>query len=109
MGPANVNIEGNARGREGESTNRGTDEGDLFSVLADGESVKKVFVIQHGSELEDLQIHIAGVLDSCDDSEVGHGRNVVGGSGEKEFETTSGTSRGLGVSTDCGKTKSDER
>ena len=76
----NVNIDDKAEGREGGSTNGGTDEGDLLSILPDDEGMSGVFVVQHGSELEDLQILIASVLDGGGDPQVGCGRDCVGGS-----------------------------
>ena len=79
MGSIEMNVGDNAEGREGDSyTNRGTDKGDIFTILADDERASRVLVIQHGSELEDLQILIADVLDSGDDPHIGHRRDLVG-------------------------------
>ena len=68
-----------------------------------------MLVIQHGSELEDLQILIADVLDSGNDPHIGRGRDLAGWSRERNLETASGANRGLGVSTDDRKAKSDQR
>ena len=105
----NVNIDDNAEGREGGSTNGGTDEGDLLSILPDNEGLSGVLVVQHGSELEDLQIFIPSVLDGGDDPQVGCGCDFVGGSRERKLETATGANRGLGVSTDGGETESNKR
>ena len=105
----NVIIDDSAEGREGGSTNRGTDEGDLLSIPPDDESLSGVFVVQHSSELEDLQILITNVLDGGVDPQVRRGRDFVGGSRERKLETATGASRGLGVSTDGGETKSNNR
>ena len=105
----NVNIDDNAEGQEGGSTNGGTDEGDLLSILPDGEGPSGALVVQHGPELEDLQIIVASVLDDGGDPQVGCGRDLVGGSRERKLETATGANGGLGVSTDGGETKSDKR
>ena len=105
----NLNIDDNAEGQEGGSTNGGTDEGDLLSILLDDEGPSGVLAVQHGPELEDLHIIIPSVLDGGGDPQVGCGRDFVGGSRERELETTTGANGGLGVSTDGGETKSDKR
>ena len=104
-----VNIDDNAEGQEGGSTNRGTGEGDLLSILPDDEGLSGVFVVQHTSELEDLQILISSVLDGGGDPQVGCGRDLVGGSRERKLETSTGTNCGLGVSTDGRETESNKR
>ena len=109
MGTENVNIGGKTKYREGGSTNGGTDEGNIPSILADDESPSGVLGIQHASELENLQILIASVLDGGGDPQVGCGRDFVGGSRERKFEITTGVNRGLSVSPNGGKTESNER
>ena len=106
---ANVNIDDNAEGQEGGSTNCGTDEGNLLSILPDYEGLSGVIVVQHGPELEDLQIIIASVLDGGGDPQIRCGRDFVGGSRERKLEITTGANGGFGVSTDYGETKSDKR
>ena len=91
------------------STNLSPDEGHLFSTLGDDEGSPGVLVIQHGPELEDLQILVANVLDGSDDPQFGHGRDLVGGSREGNLKTTGGAGGRIGISTDGRKTKSKER
>ena len=105
----NVNIDDNVGGREGGSTNGGTDEGDLLSILPDDEGPSGVFVVQHSSELEELQIIITSVLDGGGDPQIGCGHDLVGRSRERKLETATGASGGFGVSTDDRETKSDKR
>ena len=78
---ANVNIDDNAEGQEGGSTNGGTDEGVFLSILPDG-----------------------GV-----DPQVERGRDFVGGSRERKLKTATGANRGFRISTDDRETKSDKR
>lgn len=66
------------------------------------------FVVQHSSELKDLQVLGPGVLDGGKDLDVGRGRDLVGWSREVDLKTTSGVSGGLGVGTDGCKTESNE-
>ena len=53
-------------------------EANLFAILPDDKYGSTKFVVQHGSELEDLQVFIANVLDGGDDPEFGRGRDFVG-------------------------------
>ena len=46
---------------------------------------------------------------AVNDPQVGRERDSISGSRERNLKTTGGTDRGLGVSTDCCKAKSDER
>ena len=77
--------------------------------LGDDERANKGLVIQHSSELDDVQIFIANILDGGDDHDFGRGRDLVGGSREKDLKTTGGTNGGLSVSTNGRETKSKER
>ena len=101
----------NAKGQGGwrVSTNLDTSEGDLFSILGGDERPSAVPVIQHSSELDDLQILIAHILDGGMNSQFGHRRNLVGRSGERNLKATSSANGGLSVSTDGRETKSDKR
>ena len=91
------------------STNLNTSEGNLFPVLCDEERPSRVLVVQHGSQLEDLQILITNVLDGGNDPQFGHKLDLVGGSRERNLETGGGANHGLGISTDGRKIKSKER
>ena len=93
----------------GVNTNRDTNEGGLFAILADGERTSRELVIQHGSVLEDLRSLAATVRDTGNDLQVRHGRDFVGGSRERDLKTTQAASRRLGVGTDGRKSESDER
>ena len=105
----NMNIDDNTEGREGGSTNRGTDEGDLLSILTDDEGPSGVFAVQHGPELEDLHTIITSVPDGGGDPQVRRGRDFVGRSRERKLETATGANSGLGVGTDDRETKGDKR
>ena len=104
-----MSTDNDTKGRGSGRTNPGGVERDLLPILGHDESVGGVLVIQHGSEPEDLQTLIADVLDSGDDPEVRQKCDLIGRSREKDLKTTTGVNRGLGVSTDGGKTKSNER
>ena len=90
-------------------TNHGTNEFGLFAIIPDDERASGAFVIQHSLGLEDLQIRITNILDGGDDPEFGHGGDFVDGTRERHVETTNGASRGVGVTTDGRKSKSEER
>ena len=90
------------------STNLNTSEGDLFPVLGDEERPSRVLVIQHGSQLEDLQILVTNVLDGGNDPQLGY-LDLVGGSRERNLKTGGGANHGLGISTEGCKIKSEER
>ena len=90
-------------------TNLSADERDLLPTLANDERTSVVFVVQHASELEDLQILVAGVLHGSRDLQVGRECDLIGGSREGYLKTTRGTNGGTGVSTDDRKAKGDER
>ena len=91
------------------NTNLDTGEGDLFSILGDEEGASGARVIQHSSELDDLQILITNVLDGGSNPDFGRGRDLVCGSRERDLEIIRGAnSSGLGVSTDGRETKSKE-
>ena len=66
-------------------------------------------MIQDRPEPEDLQRLLSGVLDGGQESDVGRGRNVVGWGREMDLKTVSGVRGGVGVGTDGGETKSNER
>ena len=91
------------------NTNISTGEGDLFSILGDDERVSKGLIIQHSSELDDVQILIANILDGGNDHDFGRGHDLVGGSRERDLKTTGGANRRLRVSTNGRETKSKER
>ena len=91
------------------STDLDTGEGDLFSILGNDEGASGVFVIQHTSEPDDLQILITNILDGGDDPDFGGGRDLVGGSRERGLKTIRGADSEIGVSADYRKTKSEER
>ena len=91
------------------TTDLNADEGDIFSILGDDERASRVLVIQHSSGFEDLQILVAHILDGGDDPDFGHGRDLVGGSREKNLKLSGGANGGLGVGTDGHKTESKER
>ena len=103
-----------AKGQEGGGwgrracTNLDADEGYLFSIFGDDKRASWVLVVQYGSELDDLQILVANVLDGGNDPQLGRGRDFVGGSREGNLKTGGGASHGFGVSTDGCKTKGDE-
>ena len=61
------------------SANLDTGEGSLFPILADDKRACRAPVIQHISELQDLQILVANILDGSDDPHVGQGLDFVGG------------------------------
>jgi hypothetical protein len=95
--------------KTGSGTNLNTGEGGLLAILVDDERTSREVVIQHNSELEDLKILIANVLGKGDDPQARHGRDFVGGSRERNFKTTNGANRGLSVSADGRKAKSNKR
>ena len=68
-----------------------------------------MLVVQHGSELGDLQILVANVLDSGNNPQFGYELDLAGGSREGNLKTGGGANHGLGVSTDDRKIKSTER
>ena len=91
------------------STDLDTGEGDLFSILGNDEGASGAFVIQHTSEPDDLQILITNILDGGNDPDFGGGRDLVGGSRERDLKTIGGADSEIGVSADYRKTKSEER
>ena len=109
MQTVNVDTFDNPKGREGGGTNLDTGEGDLLSILTDEERAGMVLVVQHGSELEDLQILVASILHSGNDPQVRHRCDFVGGSRERDLKITSGTNFGMCISTDGGKTKGNKK
>ena len=52
-------------------------EMDLFTILPDGKRRSTEVVVQHGSELDDLQVFVANVPDGGDDPEFGRRRDFV--------------------------------
>ena len=110
MGAIVVNIDRRATREAGKgNTNIDTGERDLFSVLGDDKRSRGARVIQHSSELNDLQILIANILDGGDDHDFGGRRNLVGRSRERDLKATESVSGGLSVSIDSRETKSKER
>ena len=93
----------------GARTNLNTGEVDYFAILPDDERASRALVVQHTPGLEDLQILIANVLDRGDDPEFGYGGDFVDGTRKRNFKTTNGAGRGLGVSTDGRESNNGER
>ena len=109
-GTCYVNRKSNdARDRKSKSANLSAGEGDLLSILADDERASVVLIVQHSSELDDLQIFVARVLHGGNDPQIGYGWDIVGGSRDRDLKTTGGASGGFGVSTDGCKTKRNKR
>ena len=110
MGAMVVNIDRRTTQKAGKgNTNLDTGERDLFFILGDDKRSRGARVIQHSSELDDLQILIANVLDGGDDHDFGGGRNLVDGSRKRDLNATGGASGEISVSTDSRETKSKER
>ena len=80
------------------STNLNTGEGNIFAVLADDERASRMFVVQHCSELEDLQILVPSVLYGGDDPQIRYERDFVR-RGRKRNLKTNGASFVLSIST----------
>ena len=81
----------------------------LFSIIGEDERSSLVLLIQYGSELGNLQILVADVLDGGNDPQFGYRCDSVGRSRERNLKTGSDTNHGLGASTDGYKTDSNGR